>query len=208
MITDERRSALLEKLAADASLGSMLFGDSPGKSLGSYGRSLVGDTTKGVLKDVLSEQLKERLKPKPSVGKMIFGRGGALKKALAFGAVAAGIGGGVSLADKAVDAVHGKFSKRKGFNDMMEANPQFKNQPKKDVQGIYNTLYNFAPKMARDPLVAGSFMKKQLEFKTEGIQAPDLKTLSEITRNLGQARKESILSRAFGAAGAAPGMES
>ena len=86
MITDERRTALLEKLGA--SLGETVFGDSPGKALAGYGRSLVGDTTKGVLKDVISEQLKERLKPKPTVSKMIFGRGGALKKALAFGAVA------------------------------------------------------------------------------------------------------------------------
>jgi len=205
VITDERRTALLEKLGA--SLGETVFGANPGASLASYGRGLVGDTTKGVLKDVISEQLKERLKPKPTVSKMIFGRGGALKKALAFGAVAAGIGGGVGLADMAIGKVHGSVTKKKGFQDMMDANPQFKSESKKDVQGIFNTLYNFAPTMAKDPLVAGSFMKKQLQFKSEGIQAPDVKTLSEVTRNLGGARKESILARAFGAVAAAPGMD-
>ena len=89
----------------------------------------------------------------------------------------------------------------------MRENPDLTKEPAKDVKMIYSTLHRFAPRLARDPLVAGSFLKRSLQFRTEGIQPNDIKTLAEIGRNMAQAKKESILSKAFGAVAGAPGMD-
>ena len=127
-----------------------------------------------------------------------FGKDTIGRKALTFGAGAAGIAGGIKGVEALSDSIATPIKKRSAFNNMMSDNPGLKKENKKDVQRVFNTLYRFNPKMAADPLVAGSFMKRTLQFKDEGIQPVDVKTLTEVSRNM-QSNKSnsSVLSAAF-----------
>ena len=127
------------------------------------------------------------------LSKMTLGR-----KVLTFGAGAAGIAGGIKGIEALGDAAIKPLQKRKAFNNMMEDNPGLKKEKPKDVKRVFNTLFRFNPKMAADPLVAGSFMKRTLQFKEEGIQPVDVKTLTEVGRNMSSNKaSNSLLSAAF-----------
>ncbi len=126
-----------------------------------------------------------------------FGKDTLGRKALTFGAGAAGIAGGIKGIEALSDAAIKPIQKRKAFNDMMDDNPALKKENPKDVKRVFNTLFRFNPKMAGDPLVAGSFMKRTLQFKDEGIQPVDVKTLTEVARNMSGGKSNSILGSAF-----------
>ena len=125
-----------------------------------------------------------------------FGPGSAGRKALAIGGIAAALGAGITGAEGATDSISKAYGKRKGFSTMMEGNPWLKKEPAKDVKRFYNTLHNFAPKVAKDPLAAGSFMRRSMAFKDEGIQAADIKTLADINK-AGKKTTDGILQNAF-----------
>lgn len=121
-------------------------------------------------------------------------------KLLALGGGAAALTAGIRGTDAAIDAVRNPLQKRKAFNNMIEDNPSLAQEDKKDMGRIFNTLYSFNPKMAKDPLVAGSFMRRSLQFRDEGIQPQDVKTLAEIKKLQGDAsNKESLLQAMMGA---------
>ena len=126
-----------------------------------------------------------------------FGKDTLGRKVLTFGAGAAGIAGGIKGMEALSDATIKPMQKRKAFNDMMDDNPALKKENPKDVKRVFNTLFRFNPKMAGDPLVAGSFMKRTLQFKDEGIQPVDVKTLTEVARNMSGGKSNSILGSAF-----------
>ena len=130
--------------------------------------------------------------------KKFFAEGQPGRRALGFGLGATAFAGGVKGIDALAEGISDPFSKRNAFNNMMNENPSLKKEPKRDVKMIFNTLYRFNPKMAGDPLVAGSFMRRSLQFKDEGIQPADIKTLTEIGRNVvGAKSRDGILSNAF-----------
>lgn len=115
-------------------------------------------------------------------------------KVLRYGGAAAALGLGVSAADKGIDSIVSPLHKKRSFNKMMKDNPGLKKESPRDLKRAFNTLHRFNPKMASDPLVAGSFMKRTMQFKDEGIQPVDVKTLTSIKSD---DRKESILGKAF-----------
>jgi len=124
-----------------------------------------------------------------------------LKKALVFGTAGAGLTAGIRGADAAIDSIRKPLHKRRSFNNMMEDNPSLKREDEKDVKRIFNTLHRFNPEMASDPLVSGSFMRRALQFKEEGIQPVDVKTLAEVGKLSREGRnKESLLKAMFGSA--------
>ena len=127
-----------------------------------------------------------------------FGEGTLGRKTLGFGAGAAGISLGIKGVEGLSDSISNPIKKRKAFNNMMDDNPGLKKESPKDVKRVFNTLFRFNPKMAGDPLVAGSFMKRTLQFKDEGIQPVDVKTLTDIGKNMsGGKGNSSILGAAF-----------
>ena len=127
-----------------------------------------------------------------------FGEDTVGRKALMFGAGAAGISGGIKGVEALSDSVAKPIKKRSAFNKMMADNPSLKKENPTDVKRVFNTLFRFNPKMAGDPLVAGSFMKRTLQFKDEGIQPVDVKTLTEVGRNMSSNKSNSsLLSAAF-----------
>lgn len=127
-----------------------------------------------------------------------FGKGTLGRKALGFGAGAAGIAGGIKGLEAISEGIATPIKKRSAFNKMIDDNPGLKKEDQRDVKRVFNTLFRFNPKMAGDPLVAGSFMKRTLQFKDEGIQPVDVKTLTEVSRNMsGNKSNSSLLSAAF-----------
>jgi hypothetical protein len=122
-----------------------------------------------------------------------------LKKALVFGTAGAGLTAGIRGADAAIDSIRTPLHKRRSFSKMMDDNPKLKKENDKDVKRIFNTLHKFNPHMASDPLVAGSFMRRALQFKDEGIQPVDVKTLAEVGKLTREGKKkETLLQSMFG----------
>lgn len=126
-----------------------------------------------------------------------FAKGTPGRKALGYGAAAAGIAGGIKGIDVLSDRVGTKIHKSRSFKNMMEENPGLRKEDPKAVGRIFRTLHKFNPKMAGDPLVAGSFLKRSLQFKEEGIQPVDIKTLADIRKAQSQSKGDSILRSAF-----------
>lgn len=168
-----------------------------------FKKALEADFTKSLSQGLatgVTNKIMGALTPKKSWGQEIFGPGGPGRKALGFGAGAAMIGGGISAANKLSDSLEGKYKKKVYFKRMLADNPGLKKESPKDVGRIFNTLYRFNPRMAGDPLVAGSFMKRSLMFKDEGIQPVDVKTLTEVGKHLADTKKgkSSLIKDSFG----------
>ena len=119
------------------------------------------------------------------------------KNALLLGSAGALIGGGAAAAQGLGSAIADPLRKRVGYNRMMRENQFLKDENPDAVGKIYNTLYRFSPTMAMDPLVSGSFMKKQLEFQDIGVQPNDLQTISNIEKAVQDKAKTEIIRSAF-----------
>jgi hypothetical protein len=104
------------------------------------------------------------------------------------------LGGGVGLGLKGVDVVSRALTdpldKAKGRKRMLKVNPELKKENKKDLNRYYDTLFRFSPAVAGDPLAAGAWMKRALQYKDIGPQVTDIKGLSDIEVGLAK-RKQS-----------------
>lgn len=123
------------------------------------------------------------------------------EKMLALGGGAAALTGGIRGTDAAIDAVRDPLQKKRALGKMLADNPSLMKEDQKDVGRIFSTLYSFNPKMAKDPLVSGSFMRRSLQFKDEGIQPQDVKTLAEIGKLQSDTKKKETLLQAMMGAG-------
>lgn len=154
------------------------------------------------------------LRPKPTPAQRL---AGGLKKALTgklarrlgtFGAGAAGIAGGVALVDALREGLSKKVSHGKQFSNVMKENPSLE-RDREHAQKVFKTLQRFNPEMAADPLVAGSFLKRSIQYKDEGIQPMDVKTLTEIGKNMrDRGGGDSFLGKIFGDVATAKGLAS
>ena len=114
--------------------------------------------------------------------------GGAMAPALVGAGFAAG-GYGVS---KAYEAVKDRLTKTRDYKAMLDANPVLKKYDAGQVQMVYNSLRSQAPSLARDPLVANSFVHRTLEVAPESgphIDPQTVKMLTESQRNVSQAAR-------------------
>jgi hypothetical protein len=189
-----RRLTLLEKVttANGTVKTASVFGELASSISSRLGKRLVDRL------DEVAVQKFPWLGPKKKTwGQEMFGEGGVGRRALMLGATAAGIGAGIKGTDIVIDAVTGAVHKRRSFNNMLAENPKLKRESQRDVKRIFRTLHSFSPRMAGDPLVAGSFLRRSLQFKEEGIQPVDIKTLVDIRKSVSGAKGESILSKAF-----------
>jgi hypothetical protein len=99
------------------------------------------------------------------------------------GAAIAGAGAAVTSGYK---ALRSKIEKPRAFRGMMQTMPGLKKEDPKAVQMTFNTLYGMNRQMARDPLIAGSFVSRNVrraEIGGEGgayVDPQTVKTLSEV----------------------------
>jgi hypothetical protein len=89
--------------------------------------------------------------------------------------LAAGAAAGVTAAGAGVahgyKALRGRVEKPKAFKSMMGAMPGLKKEDPKAVQMTFNTLYGMNRQMAKDPLVAGSFVSRNVRRAEMGGEA-------------------------------------
>ena len=131
------------------------------------------------------------------------GFGGSLWQGMKFQAPAAGAGGldnfanilgsqltagaavgGITLGGEA--ALHGmrklvnmgidKWKKPMEYKAMLDAHPELQQQDAAKVQALYNSLRHMSPHMAKDPVIAGSFVRNLLERGNEGSVAVPMDT--------------------------------
>ena len=119
------------------------------------------------------------------------------KNALLLGGAGALIGGGAAAAQTMGSAIADPLKKRVGYKRMLRENEFLRHEDPTSVNKYYSTLYRFSPTMAMDPLVAGSFMKKQLEFQDVGVQPGDLQTISNIEKAVRDKAQGEIIRSAF-----------
>jgi hypothetical protein len=199
-------------LGTVASLGSQGEGqDKEASRMHAFGKGLAGfmgnaasealsqAAKKGI--DLGTDALLSKLRPKPTLFQQAFGPGSTGRRAIGLGAMAAGVGAGVGAADKGIDALTSMVGREMGFRGMLQHNPDLAQvAPKSDLKRFYTTLHKFGPQVAEDPVAAGAWMKKTLEYRNEGVPAQDLKLLSDINKNMrggGGKGNKSILQNAF-----------
>jgi len=120
-----------------------------------------------------------------------------LKNSLVLGGAGALIGGGAALAGEIGSAIADPLKKKVGLKRMYRENSFLNREDSGTVSKYYDTLFRFSPTMAMDPLVSGSFMKKQLEFKDIGIQPTDIQTVSNIEKAVRDQRQHALMQQAF-----------
>ena len=111
--------------------------------------------------------------------------------------------------NKVIGSVQESIGHGRRFSSMMQANPDLKDLDRVKVQRAFNTINRFAPSLASDPTVAGTFVKRTADYdmidhKTIGELARAEKDLSGISRGP-LAMETSLLGPAGRAAGGGGG---
>ena len=150
------------------------------KALGIGGAALTAGAT-GAFGAATKEGLERLLKPKPSMFQNVRK---AMGTAAGFGLGGLALGGGVYAADNLVNAIKEPREKEHHFNTMLKENPSLKHEDPGVVAKSFNTLWHFNKDMAKDPTTSGAFVRRAAVFKDEGIQANDIKTLTDIRKNM------------------------
>ena len=179
------------------------FGKAVGEELSGQGVKFLTGGAAGLAGAGAVKMLKDRIHKPTLKSKMIkgvkgmFGKGSAGRKALAFGAGAAAIGGGIDALSSTQEAVTTPVKKKLYFKKMMAENPKLSTEKPEDVQKVFNTLFRFNKSIASDPLVAGAFMRRAMQFKEEGIQPVDVKTLVDVAEKRQKSKGDSAMRKIF-----------
>jgi len=84
-----------------------------------------------------------------------------------------------------ITALSDKVRKPMAFKAMVEANPSLGKMDQKAVQMTFNTLHNLNPQLARDPLIAASFVARSITRADMGGQERsfvDIQTAKDLQR--------------------------
>lgn len=103
---------------------------------------------------------------------------------LALGAGVAAVG---ALANEVYRGVSNAVGRSRGFKSMMAYNPSLEKEDRVRVQNLYNTLHNVSPDLARDPLVANSWVKRMM-YQDEYVDPRTMSDLAAAQQRIGQSR--------------------
>lgn len=106
--------------------------------------------------------------------------------------LAAGTVAGTALAAEVYQGIRGAVSRSQGFKRMMAYNPELEKEDRNKVQTIFNTLNNVAPDLARDPLVASSWVK-QMMYQQEYVDPRVLSDLATAQSRMGQSKGMDVM---------------
>jgi len=84
-------------------------------------------------------------------------------------------------ASKGMGAITERFGKARDYKAMMQVHPGLADKDPGQTQLYYNSLRRMAPSLAKDPLVAGSFVRNMMELQPEGGPAVPLQTAKLLT---------------------------
>ena len=97
---------------------------------------------------------------------------GKMGKQMTEAMIAAGAGAAITtigtVGKAGFEVIRERMEKPKAFKNMMENMPGLKREDPKAVQMTYNTLYGLNRQMAKDPLVAGSFVSRNINRAETG----------------------------------------
>lgn len=110
-------------------------------------------------------------------------------------AVGAGIKGIGTMVSRAIDRAYvglteGK-DKAKNFSKMLQSSPELGKENATKVQRAYNSLYRWNPEMARDPLVAASFVQRSIDYGA--VTTEEVERMVKTRMNLGKSREQESL---------------
>ena len=183
--------ANLEKLAGrEQQVEKTLLEQLKGRAV-SGGVGLVSAALGAAVKEPLVAGIQKMVRPKASLARSIFGHGGPFRTALGYGGAGLGLAAGAVVAEKGYEALTEGRHKENAKAMMLAEHPQLKHEDARIVNRSFDTLWRFNREMAKDPTVAGSFVRRAAMFKDEGIQANDVKTLTEIRKNMSDAGRKS-----------------
>lgn len=102
-------------------------------------------------------------------------------QALLPAAITAGAAAIATGASKGVGAIQERFGKARDYKAMLQVHPSLADKDPGQTQLYYNSLRRMAPSLAKDPLVAGSFVRNMMELQPEGGPAVPLQTAKLLT---------------------------
>lgn len=88
---------------------------------------------------------------------------GYIPHLLAASGVAAALGGGAEVGRAGIRALRDMYGKSRAYQAMMENNPQLAEADPQVTERAFSTLYRLNPVYAKDPLIAGTFVKTVLD---------------------------------------------
>ena len=118
---------------------------------------------------------------------------GGFGQALPGAVIGAGLAAGGQLASAGFGLAKDKLTKPRDYKAMLEATPSLNKFDAGQVQMVFNSLRSHAPTMSKDPLIAGSFIRRTLELSPETgpfIDPATVKMLAETQRNVATARSD------------------
>jgi hypothetical protein len=121
-------------------------------------------------------------------------------QALLPAAITAGAAAIATGASKGVGAIQERFGKARDYKAMLQVHPSLQDRDPGQTQLYYNSLRKMAPSLAKDPLVAGSFVRNMMELQPEGGPAVPLQTaklLTDAQKSVSQARESRPIAEAF-----------
>ena len=98
----------------------------------------------------------------------------------------AGVGGVVIGGAIGYHKLKKRIQHHQGYERMLEVHPSLKSEDPTLVKTRYNALFNLAPTLARDPLVAGSIVKQWIEYPV--VSATTLKDVARAEADLRPSR--------------------
>jgi len=105
------------------------------------------------------------------------------KNVMIGGAMAAG-GVGIAGVTAAAGKMFNAITKKRDFDNMLEANPHLQVALERDPEGFNNmftSIRSMAPEFTRDPMVAGAFMNEAMETQPESRGFTAVRALRERT---------------------------
>jgi len=96
------------------------------------------------------------------------------------------VGGGMTLGSRAMQSAYSgvkdTIQKSQAYDSMLEATPELHDANPDLVQKGFNTLFRFNPEFAKDPLVAGTFVKNVVD--QERINLGDVRSLVDARKSM------------------------
>lgn len=121
------------------------------------------------------------------------GLGGAIGEKMPAALVAGGIAGvGLGLS-KGFDFIMDRVTKARDYKAMIQSTPDLHHFDASHTQMMYNSLRSLAPTLAKDPLVAGSFVRDMLRLSPEHGPAIPPATAKMLVDAQGRMEGEGIM---------------
>lgn len=144
---------------------------------------------------LMEDALKKMAQPGAGAAKGFWGK--AVEHAKQYAPLAVGsaiVGGGMTLGSRATQTaytgVKDAIVKSQAFKEMIETSPELGDANPDLVQKGFNTLYKFNPEFAKDPLVAGTFVRNVVE--QERLNLGDVKSLIDARKSMVQSAPKGV----------------